>query len=421
LNLGGLAADKAPPAGAPLTLFWLLPPFLALAGVLLLVDGHAILASRWDPASLALTHILVLGALTPVMCAAVLQVMPVLLGAPVPRVRTVAGVTAAGLTLGTLALAGGFLFARPWMLQLGAGALFVGLGVFLAAAGLALRRAANSPATTGVRVALAALAVTVALGVLLVLSRTGWLPLPGHAAWTDLHALWGLAGWLGLLAVAVGMELIPMFYVAPAFRPGLKRWLARTVAAALLLGLLWHALDWPTQIPAWLPGLLLFLHLGFHLEALRLEWWRQRIRRDATLALWQVSHLAIAAALLHWVTGAPGLAGAVLVLCAALCFVVGALLKVLPFLSWLGLQRQRSARRDSPVSLPRLRELLPDRQANLVALGLVGASAASTAAVAVPWLSMPAGASLVATAMTLAWAMWRIARLRAGVSRALRA
>ena len=41
------------------------------------------MASRWAPAALATTHFLVLGALAPVMCGALLQMSPVLLGAPI--------------------------------------------------------------------------------------------------------------------------------------------------------------------------------------------------------------------------------------------------------------------------------------------------------------------------------------------------
>jgi hypothetical protein len=421
LNLSGLAADKAPPAAAPLTLFWLLPPFLALAGIMLACDGRAMLASRWHPATLALTHLLVLGALTPVMCGAVLQVMPVLLGAPVGRVRALSSWTAAGLAAGTLLLAGGFMAGRPWLLQLGAGVLFAGLTAFLFAAGLALRRAARGPAATGVRIALAALAVTVGLGVLLVLSRTGLVPLQGHPAWVDLHAAWGLAGWLGLLALAVGMELIPMFYVTQSFAPALRRGLAPAVGAALSVALAWYLIARPAWAPAWPALSLLALHLAFHLAALRLESRRQRPSRDATLALWQFSHLAFAAAVIHWLIGRPGLAGAVLLLGAALCFVTGALLKILPFLSWLDLQRQRGRSRRSQVTLPRLRELLPYRVAAAAALGLIAATALATAAVEWPLLTLPAGLSLLFAAAALGWAMARVTRLRGRVSRALTA
>ena len=67
MNLGGLSPDKAPPVEAPLTLFYLLPFFLVLAGVLLASQGDQLLASRWTPAALAATHFLVLGALAPVL------------------------------------------------------------------------------------------------------------------------------------------------------------------------------------------------------------------------------------------------------------------------------------------------------------------------------------------------------------------
>ena len=86
MNLGGLSPDKAPPVDAPLGLFYLMPPFLALAGLVVAWQGDQVLLSRWTPAALAVTHFLVLGALAPVMCGALLQISPVLFGTPFPRV-----------------------------------------------------------------------------------------------------------------------------------------------------------------------------------------------------------------------------------------------------------------------------------------------------------------------------------------------
>jgi hypothetical protein len=74
MNLGGLSPDKSPPVEAPLTLFYLLPVFLVLAGITLAWYGDQVLASRWTPAALGVTHFLVLGALAPVMCGALLQI-----------------------------------------------------------------------------------------------------------------------------------------------------------------------------------------------------------------------------------------------------------------------------------------------------------------------------------------------------------
>lgn len=85
MDLSGLSPDKAPPVEAPLALFYLMPLFIGLAGMVLLWQGDQVLASRWAPATLAATHFIVLGALAPVMCGALLQISPVLLGAPFPR------------------------------------------------------------------------------------------------------------------------------------------------------------------------------------------------------------------------------------------------------------------------------------------------------------------------------------------------
>ena len=119
MNLGGLSADKAPPADAPLVLFYLMPTFLALAGLVLAWQGDQVLLSRWTPAALATTHFLVLGSLAPVMCGALLQISPVLLRTPYRRPRRVARFTAAGLGIGSLLLGVGFLSLKPTLLMAG--------------------------------------------------------------------------------------------------------------------------------------------------------------------------------------------------------------------------------------------------------------------------------------------------------------
>ena len=65
------------------------PLFGVLAGLLVLFEGPAALPVRWNPATLALTHLLTLGVLAQVMCGALLQMLPVLAGAPVPAVGRV--------------------------------------------------------------------------------------------------------------------------------------------------------------------------------------------------------------------------------------------------------------------------------------------------------------------------------------------
>ena len=60
----------------PLRFFLTAPLFLVLAGVLLVVDGAAVFASRWTPSALALTHLLTAGFMLQVMLGALFQLMP---------------------------------------------------------------------------------------------------------------------------------------------------------------------------------------------------------------------------------------------------------------------------------------------------------------------------------------------------------
>lgn len=46
---------------------------------------------RWSPATLALTHLITLGYLAMIMLGALLQILPVVLGVPVPQVRRSCG------------------------------------------------------------------------------------------------------------------------------------------------------------------------------------------------------------------------------------------------------------------------------------------------------------------------------------------
>lgn len=412
MNLGGLSPDKAPPADAPLGLFYLMPLFLGLAGVLLAWQGEQMLASRWTPAALAATHFVVLGALAPVMCGALLQISPVLLGAPYPRVRLVARLTAAGLGLGSLLIGSGFLFARPVLLLAGGGVVAAGFAVFLVSSFWALADGGGRrEALWTVRLAVFALAVTVCLGLTLALARLGWLELPHHLRWVDTHVAWGLAGWVGLLLAGIGMEIIPLFYIAPAFSIWLKRLLPFTVFGMLLLSVLGLLLPALPIHPAAIAALFI-AHLGYNLSALYVQQRRQRPHRDANLWLWQASHVAVLVAFVAWAGGAPQSLLGILLLGAALSFVIGSLMKIMPFMSWLDLQQRRIARGRLQGSLPRLRALLPQGHANAIALTLGGAILAAAAGALAPPLTHLGGVLLIVCALLLATALLRAAGLR---------
>ena len=115
-----LSFDQSPPLSAPVRFFLTAPLYLVLAGLLAVFEGEALLASRWTPVALAMTHLLTLGFMLQVMLGALIQILPVLAGANLPRPLLVAGLLHPVLNLGTLLLVAGFLLGSALAMQLAA-------------------------------------------------------------------------------------------------------------------------------------------------------------------------------------------------------------------------------------------------------------------------------------------------------------
>lgn len=416
----GLSLDQAPPIHLPLRFFLTAPWFAVAAGLILAVQGDVALASRWTPAALALTHLLTIGFLGQVMCGALLQMLPVIAGAPVPGVRAVATGTHLLLTLGSALLAWGFLGGGG--LALGAGALAAGLGfsLFLAAMTVALIRARGVPATLlALRLAALALAMTVLLGLVLTAALLGWLPLPRLPDWVQAHLSWGLLGWTGLLIVGVGYQVVPLFHVTPPY-PAL---MTRTLAPALFLVLAGATLlawagpgAWATWAATAAYAALALGFAAFAVVTLVLQTRRTRPRLDATLLHWRIAMGALLAAAGAWWLQAPsGLLGVLLLVGVGVGLPSGMLLKIVPFLCWFHLQSRQIATRRFTVRVPHMHRLLPDGLARWhpplhgLALGLL------VAGVWIPVLARLGGLLLAVAALWLfvliAAAAWRYRRV----------
>jgi len=234
LSTAGLSLEQAPPIHIPFRFFLTAPLFLLAAAVVLALQGEAVLASRWSPAALAVTHLIVIGFLGQIMCGALLQMLPVIAGAPVPAVRLVGATVNALLAVGAGLLGWGFLGGGHMPLVTGAVGAALGFLVLLFAAGFALTKARGAAHTVrAIRLALGSLFLTLALGLALTGSLNGWVPIRELGAWVDVHLAWGLLGWVGLLIVGVAFQVVPMFHVTPPYPEWLSRWLPPVVAAAL--------------------------------------------------------------------------------------------------------------------------------------------------------------------------------------------
>ena len=366
MNPPGLSFEQAPPFSVPLRFFLTAPWFLVSAALLMLWQGPELFASRWLPATLALTHLLTLGFMAQVMLGALLQILPVVVGVVVPRPRLTAMLIHVPLTLGALALASAFLCGIPVWFQSALGLLGLGFSVALVAINRALWRApVVNDTVIALRCALGALLVTVGLGLLLG-GYFGWgLPLP-VVAMTDLHAAWGLVGWTVLLVAGVAYQVVPMFQITPPYPQRLIRGFAPLMAAVLAVWSVLALSDWETA--ARLAGLALAVGVAlFALTTLSLLTRRRRKIGDPTLGYWRTGMASLLAGALLWLSALliPALAqapqvewllGILLIFGFAVAVINGMLYKIVPFLAWFHLQAQLLRR----AKVPNMKQLLPE-------------------------------------------------------------
>lgn len=417
-----LSFEQAPPISVPFRFFLTAPWFGVAAGLLLAASGGELLASRWMPATLAATHLMVLGFMLQAMCGALLQFVPVAAGGNIWRPRWIAGCVHPLLIASTCLLAAAFLTQRAGLFVGAAYGFGLALGIFLLAVGTALWKTPAQGATiAALRSATAGLAITVIVGILLAtgLARGSELPL---LVLTDIHAAWGLGGWALMLLAGVSYFVVPMFQLTPPY-PG---WFGRVFPYALLAVLVL----WTARLAGFTESMrdgLLLLGLGlgglFGVVTLVLQGRRRRKIGDTTLMYFRTAMICLLvlplslAAFYLWpdMGDDPRIAlwlGVLVVVGVFVSAIEGMLYKIVPFLNWLHLQKICGL----STLPPAMNEMLPEQAmrgqyyVHLTALSLL------LVAVWQPELARPAGFAFTADCAwlggNLIWAARSYARFR---------
>jgi hypothetical protein len=401
-----LALEQAPRPEAPGRFLRSVPAWGALAGLMLLAAGPALLQSRWSPQTVALVHVFTLGVLGNAMFGSLLQFLPAAAGVRVRGGPALPGMLHALLNAGALALVAGLWWPSAAGRGVGAALLALAFGALAAACLPALlARARRSLLHAGIALSLVWALATVALGVLLVAALSGRVAI-ALPPWTDLHAATGLLGWaLGLIA-AVGRVVMPMFQGAPeAPARGQAGWLAALalglpIAGASAIG---FAFETPLRLLA--AAALMSLAGG----GLWLQSRSRKSRPGELLRFWRLGFIALAAAgALLLVPGGPAVPVGVLGLGIGLpLLVLGMGLEIAAFLGWITLHRHcgRGLQLPGvPSLLPASRRRIVRRMFALAGLGLVAAAQWP------PLFAHAAGGLLLAAHLTLAWALRGIDR-----------
>lgn len=402
-----LSFEQAPPISVPFRFFLTAPWFGVAAGMLLTYAGPEMLSSRWMPATLAATHLLVVGFLLLVMCGALMQFVPVAAGGNIWRPRLVGAIVHSLLVAAAILLATAFLTQRPSLFIAAAHVFVTGGSVFLIVVGVALWRTPATGATiVALRIALFGLLVTLGLGAMLAigLGQGSGLPLKEL---TDLHAAWGLGGWALMLLAGVSYFVVPMFQLTPPY----PAWLARGLAPALLLVLFllsWQFADATeaSRMTLWLVGL--GIGAGYAAETLYLQGRRRRKVRDVTLAFFRLAMLCLLALPVSGLV-IPDMVlwtGMLAIIGVFMSAISGMLYKIMPFLCWLHLQRLCAMNTMPPTINQIIAEPAMRRQyhAHRIALALL------LAAVWLPELARPAGLALALSSGWLGWNLVQVVR-----------
>ena len=401
--MSGLAFASAPRPSLPMRFLIAALAWGAAAGLWLAWQGEIALLSRWTPATLVLVHVFALGLLGNAMLGSLVQFLPVAAGSPLPGTRVVPWLHAAfnaglALLLATFA-------ASSHALALPAGGLLGGsLAIFaLLALAAVIRGKGARVVREGIGLALLALIVTAALGLLLLAARTGWRG-PAAADMVDVHAAFGVIGWVLGLLVAVGGVTLPMLQGTRALPvPALRTW---QVASMLTLGIAVATLAdvvpgsaW--RLAAWPPA-------AFALTVYVLQARAPHRRNPVLRRFWQAGCACLfAASLLALRPDVPLVPLGVLVLGVGLpLLVVGMALEITAFLTWIAL-RQRVPR---GVRVPGVGSLFEeaDRRRAFVLHAVAGAWL--VAAAFAPALARSAGLAIaLAYAVSLhgQWRCWR--------------
>ena len=356
----GLSLDQAPPLSVPLRFFLTAPAFGVLGGLALALGGAELWAVPLAGPAIAWVHLWTLGWLAMVMVGAFYQMIPVMIGGQVPwgfLSKWVHGL----LVVGVLGLVGFFQFWVPFLGWIGWTALGVGLGLFLAQTSLALWRVKGEvrPTLSAMRLSLGSLAIVWVLGLARLVEHLGGPGLPGPIR--ELHLMFGLVGWVGLLFLGVSFHLVPMFYVCPPIDSKTAFGLIRLIGFSLALTTLALAsgVEGPWLLSTGALGVVGFW--GYGIKMSRLVRQRRRKKIDPALGAVRVGFAWLSLASGLFVAGHLGLeraldgAGLVMLLGFGLSFTHGMLYKILPFLVWF----HRFSSQIGQPGVPLLGDILP--------------------------------------------------------------
>ncbi|MES9847619.1 MAG: hypothetical protein ABW145_04435, partial [Candidatus Thiodiazotropha sp.] len=298
----GLSLDQAPPIIIPFKFFLTASLFSVIVGIVLMIDAEAVFLSRWSPLALGITHLMTVGFLAQVMTGAMIQLLPVLAGSPIPAVTTVGRIIHLSLFAGALLMGLGFIRSHQSVLVTGAGLVLFAITLFLIAMAVSLI-SSKSRHDNAIPIGLGWMAVipTVAIGVYMVLGLSGMLTINDMPELIAVHLSWGLLGWVGIVLFATIFQIIPIFYVTREMPVNFRDISFIIVFALLALFSLSQYIN--SELLAYSLPMIVALFLLLSLALFQMIWKRRRKIVDMTLVFLWTGLICLALAAIVWMLG----------------------------------------------------------------------------------------------------------------------
>jgi len=341
LDLNGLSADQAPPISAPFRFFLTAPLFGILAGMLILLSDASILSSRFTLESIAITHAMTIGFLGFVMLGALSQMLPVLAGVKVTNIAKIAKYSHISLVLGTVFMIIGLLksssfFSITSSFLLGAGFLTMIISMLKG-----LTKVVHITASVrSIVLSLIFAFFIVIMGVYLLYSHGVNEFSSLHVVISNVHSVWAVFGFGGLLIIGVSFHILPMFYVAPRFKQFCKKKVVWLISFGLLL---WLALNLYFDSYSYIAK----IWIAVFFWAFATTVWKKLNERsrpitDVTIWYWRSSAIFMTLGAFAWVfddlyEGEYIVVVSILIGGFILSIMSGMLYKIIPFLVWFHL------------------------------------------------------------------------------------
>lgn len=238
MDFDGLSVDQAPPISAPIRFFVTAPLFAILAGILIFLSDAQVLTSRYSIETIVITHAITIGFLSFVMFGALFQMLPVLAGVKISKVGIISKISYALMLAGTFSMIFGLWLNISKLilvssLLLGGGFLTVIISMLIAFRGVI-------NVTASVRAMITSLVfafIIVLMGMHLLASYGIGKFSDLHGLFANIHSVWAIFGFAGVLIIGVAFHVLPMFYVAPRFKRFCKQKVVWLITSGLLLWL----------------------------------------------------------------------------------------------------------------------------------------------------------------------------------------